>query len=290
MNVLKETGYSQNMKVTLLFRGMIDSNMSKVKTSLIALTAIMATIMILGVTPAFAQTVEEIEMCYGYSTASLNPLGTTSEFLTTNEEAGIWVKVTNPSDDVVFKFYRDVDGVEKEYSQGYSRVDIIPKEGSSWGIAFASLKIDGVTPSFEPGIWTAKVFIDGNLEKIKSFNIVDYSAIASSIATFREEVAAIEAEIRAEVATIEAEKNDVVDNYDILLEDYATLVEQYEDLEDTSVSEIRLVELNNDLDDLQDEYDDLVAAQGSTRTMMYGSIVVALIAVIVAVYFGLMKK
>jgi len=269
---------------------MIDSNMSKVKTSLIALTVIMATIMILGATPAFAQTVEEIEMCYGYSETTLSPKGITDTFLTTNEEAGIWVKVTNPSEDVVFKFYRDVNGVEKEYSTGYSRVDIIPMEDTSWGIAFASLKIDGVTPSFEPGIWTAKVFIDGSLVKIKTFNIIDYSAIASSIASIREEVAVIEAEIRAEVAVIEAEKNDVVDNYDVLLEDYATLVEQYEDLEDTSVSEIRLIELNNDLDDLQDEYDDLVAAQGSTRTMMYGSIVVALIAVIVAVYFGLMKK
>jgi ABC-type phosphate transport system permease subunit len=50
------------------------------------------------------------------------------------------------------------------------------------------------------------------------------------------------------------------------------------------------MELNRDYDDLQDEYGDLVDAQGSTRTMMYGAIVIALIAVIVAVYFGLMKK
>ncbi|GEM_PF-3228848 len=262
---------------------MIDSNMSKVKTSLIALTAIMATLMIFGVTPAFAQTVEEIEMCYGYSETTLSPLGITSTFLTTNEEAGIWVKIINPPDDVIFKVYHDVNGVEKEYPLGYSRVDVIPMEGSSWGIAFATLDIDGKTPGFDPGIWTVKVFIDGSVVKIKPFSIIDYSSISSSIDAIREDFEAMEAENIQIIEDNEANNQENIAKYN-------ELVEAYEDLEDSSVSEIRFIELTNDLEDLQDEYDDLVDTQGSTKSMMYGSIVVALIAVVVAVYFGLMKK
>ncbi len=267
------------MKVTLLLRSMIDSNMSKVKTGLIALTAIVVTIMILGVTSAFAQTVEEVEMCNEYSETTLSPQGITNAFLTTNKEAGIWVKINDPPDDVTFKFYYQDNGVEKEYTGGYSKVDIIPKEGANWGIAFTTIDIEGKTPSFNPGVWTAKIFIDGEVVKIKEFSIIDYASIVSSIASIQETV-----------TEIVEEKNQVVDDYNNLVTDYGVLVQQYNDLEDTTVSEFQLMELNNDYDDLQDDYDDLKAAQESTRTMMYGAIVVALIAVIVAVYFGLMKK
>lgn len=253
--------------------------MSKVKTGLIALTAIMATMLILGATPAFAQTVEEVEMSYGYSETTLSPMGITSAFLTTNEEAGIWVKINNPPDKVTFKFYYDVNGLEKEYTSAYSRVDVVLKEGASWGIAFATMEIDGQTPSFNPGVWTAKVFIDGDLAAIKTFSVFSFSSIATSLES-----------LRADITEIVDEKNEVVDSYNVLKADYDTLVEDYEDLEDSTVSEVQLMSLNDDLEDLQDDYDDLVAAQGSTRTMMYGAIVVALIAVVVAVYFGLMKK
>jgi len=252
--------------------------MSKVKTGLIALTAIMATIMILGVTPAFAQTVEEVKMCYGYDDYLL-PSGITSAFLTTNEEAGIWVKINNPSDQVTFKFYYDENGVEKEYTSAYSRVDVIMKEGVSWGIAFATMEIAGETPSFKPGVWTSKVFIDGELAAIKTFSVFSFSSIATSLES-----------LRSDITEIGDEKNEVVESYNDLVTEYDALVEQYEDLEDSTVSEVQLMELNRDYDDLQDNYGDLVDAQESTRTMMYGAIVVALIAVIVAVYFGLMKK
>jgi len=253
--------------------------MSKVKTGLIALTAIMVTMLILGVTPAFAQTVEEVEMSYGYSETTLSPMGITSAFLTTNEEAGIWVKINNPPNQVTFKFYYDENGVEKEYTSAYSRVDVIMREGASWGIAFATMEIDGEIPSFKPGVWTSKVFIDGDLAAIKTFSVFSFSSIATSLDS-----------LRADITEIVTEKNEVVESYNDLVDDYDALVESYEDLEDSTVSEVQLMELNRDYDDLQDDYDDLVAAQGSTRQMMYGAIVVALIAVVVAVYFGLMKK
>ena len=160
---------------------MIDSIMSKVKTGLIALTAIMTTIMILGVTLAHAYSVEEIAMCNGYSETTLSPYGITSAYLTTNDEASIWVKIEDPPDDVTFKFYYEDDGVEKEFTGGYSKVDVILKEGANWGIAFATLDIDGQTPSFNPGVWTAKIYIESEVEEIKEFSIVDYSSLASSI-------------------------------------------------------------------------------------------------------------
>ena len=75
-----------------------------------------------------------------------------------------------------------------------------------------------------------------------------------------------------------------------MVADYASLVGRYDELEESTVSEVQLMQLNNDYDDLQDDYDALEASQEGTRTMMYASIVVALAAVVVAVYFGLMKK
>ena len=258
---------------------MIDSIMSKVKTGLIALTAIMATIMILGVTSAHAYSVEEIKMCNGYSETTLSPHGITSAYLTTNDEAGIWVKIENPPVDVTFKFYYEDDGVEKEFTGGYSKVDVILKEGASWGIAFTTMDIDGKTPGFNPGVWTAKIYIEGEVESIEEFSIVDYSSLASSISSIVEDYA----DLQETLAEIVEENNQMV-------ADYASLVGRYDELEESTVSEVQLMQLNNDYDDLQDEYDALEASQEGTRTMMYASIVVALAAVVVAVYFGLMKK
>lgn len=253
--------------------------MSKLKTGLIALLAVMTTITILGVTSAYAFSIEEKTMCYGYSNTTLSPQGETRAFLTTNEEAGIWLKITNPPDDVTFKFYYDDDGTEKEFTGGYSKVDVVLKADTNWGIAFTTMDINGKTPEFNPGLWTCKVYIDGEVEAMVDFNIIDFNDLTSQIS-----------QISETVEGIVAEKNEVVAEYEKLVADYDDLVEQYEELEDSTVSETQLFQMNSEYEDLQDDYDDLVAAQGSTKTMMYASIVVALIAVVVAVYFGLMKK
>jgi hypothetical protein len=253
--------------------------MSKLKTGMIALLAVMTTISIMGITSTYAQTIDDQTMCYGYSATTLAPRGDTSAFLTTNEEAGVWVKIVDPPEDVTFKFYYDDDGVETEYAGGYSKVDVIPKADTNWGIAFATMDISGKTPASNPGVWECWVYIDGEVAKIIEFNIIDYDELVSQIST-----------ITTTVEGIIEEKNQVVDDYAELVADYEALTEAYEDqedqiqeLEDTTVSELELF-------GLQQDYDDLVAAQGSTKTMMYAAIVVALIAVVVAVYFGLMKK
>ena len=253
--------------------------MSKLKTGLIALLAVMTTFMIIGVTTVYGYDIETKVSCYGYSETTLLPLGITNSFLTTNKEAGVYLQIINPPDDVTFKFYYKENDIEKEFTGGYSKVDVIPKEGTTWGIAYTTMDINGKTPEFNPGSWTCKVYIDGDVEETISFDIIDYDDLSSQIS-----------QITDTIQDIVDEKNSILAEYDAIVEDYDALVEQYVELEDTSVSEIQLISLNNDYEDLQDQYDDLEAAQASTRSMMYASIVVALIAVVVAVYFGVMKK
>lgn len=250
--------------------------MRKLKTGHIILLAILTSFTIMGISTVYGYDVEESTMCYGYSSTMLTPLGQTTAFLTTNEEAGVWVKIVNPPEDVTFKFVKP-DGVE--YGSGYRRVDVVEKEGENWGIAFATLGISGRTPSNNPGLWKAQVWIDGELNAIVEFNIIDYDDLSSQIS-----------QISTTVQGIVDEKNAVLAQYDELVEDYDDLINRYEELEDSSVSETQLFQLNADYEDLEDDYNALKDSQASTRTMMYAAIVVALVAVIVAVYFGVMKK
>jgi hypothetical protein len=265
------------MKVTLLKRGSIESNMNKFKTGLVAMLAIMFTIV--GVTAVHAYTIEEKEMCYGYSETTLAPLGETEAFLTTQEEAGVWLKISNPPDKVTFKFYYTENNIEKEYTGGYSRVDVIEKEGTNWGIAFSTMDISGKTPEFNPGYWTCKAYIDGEPAAILNFNVVDYDNISEQVAsivesfnTLKEEKEQLE-EANAGFEAIFEEQEERFDEQEA----------QLEDLEDSTVSQTELYDLTR-------QYDDLLRDYSSTRMMMYASIVVALVAVIVAVYFGVMKK
>lgn len=253
--------------------------MSNLKTSQIALLAVLATFMTIGVTTVFGYSVEESTMCYGYSDTTLSPLGSTSAFLTTHEEAGVWIKISNPPDQVTFKFYYTEDNIEKEYTGGYSRVDIVDMVDQNWGIAFTTMDVSGSTPGFKPGLWTCKAYIDGDIAAIINFNIIDYNALSDQIA-----------QIGETVQGIVDEKNEILENYNAIVLDYEALVEDYNELEDSTVSETQLYEINRQYDDLEDQYDELEASQASTKMMMYAAIVVALVAVIVAVYFGVMKK
>lgn len=253
--------------------------MMKLKTGRIVLLAILTSFTLMGVSTVYGYGIEEKAMCYGYSSTTLSPLGETTAFLSTNEEAGVWLKITNPPDDVTFKFYYTENNIEKEYTGAYSRVDVVPKDGTNWGIAFTTMDISGKTPEFKPGVWTAKAYIDGEIAAIVNFNVIDYEELSGSIS-----------QISDTVQGIVDEKNEVVESYDALVEEYDSLVEQYEELEKSTVSETQLFQLNSEYDDLEEQYEDLESAQANTKMMMYASIVVALVAVIVAVYFGVMKR
>jgi len=56
-------------------------------------------------------------------------------------------------------------------------VDVIPKVDTNWGIAFTTLDINGKTPEFNPGLWTCKAFIDGEVAAILTFNVIDYDEL-----------------------------------------------------------------------------------------------------------------
>ena len=180
---------------------------------------------------------------------------------------------------MTFKFYYTENGIEKEYSSAYTRVDVIEKADTNWGIAFATMDINGKKPEFEPGLWTSKVYIDGEKIGEIEFNIIDYDDISSQIS-----------QISETVQDIVDERDQLVEEYSDLVETYENLETEYEALETSSVSQSQLDLIQRDYRDLEDEYDSLRSSQASTKTMMYASIVVALVAVIIAVYFGVMKK
>ncbi len=163
--------------------------MSKFRTGLIALLAVMTTFMILGVTTVYAYSIEETTMCYGYTESGLRPQGSTGAFLTTNEEAGVWIKINNPPEKVVFKFFDPVTG--EEYATGFRNVDVIEYSTENWGIAFATLDISGRTPGNHPGVWTVKAMIDGDIAAILNFNIIDYSDLSLQISEISENVQGI---------------------------------------------------------------------------------------------------
>ena len=119
--------------------------------------------------PVNAQTIVEYTMCYGYSESNLEALGTTTVFLTTNEKAGIWVKMTDPPESVVFKWYKP----DEIYYQNTNADTIKEEVTSDWGIAFSSISIDGRTVANNPGKWKVEIFIEGELWAEQDFQIIE---------------------------------------------------------------------------------------------------------------------
>lgn len=225
---------------------------------------------------ANAQTVVDQTMCYGYKDSNLEAKGVTAVFLTTNEAAGIWVNLTDPTTSVSFKWY-DPDDIQ--YSN--TNADVIKlEESSKWGIAFSSIKIDGTTAATKPGKWSVDMYIEGNkIFEDLTFQIINYEAITEAFASLYGEVN----NVRDSLAKVQAENEAIIKDYDELAADYADLVAQTSDQSD-------IKKIQDDYDDLQDDYTQLQSSLGTTRMMMYASVVVAIASVAIAVYFGALKK
>lgn len=239
----------------------------------ILITTIISTVMM--TIPVNAQTtIVEYTMCYGYSTSNLDALGATTVFLTTNEEAGIWVKMTDPPESVVFKWYYP----DETYYQN-TNADTIKEPESDWGIAFSSINIDGRTVAKNPGKWKVEVFIEGEVWLEYNFQIIDYEEIVDDFMNL-----AIEFDnLRNEISSVQADYDELEAKYNKLETDYA-------ELEAQTGSQSDLEKIQEDYDELQDDYTQLQGNLGSTRTMMYAAVVVAVASVAIAVYFGAMKK
>jgi hypothetical protein len=243
-----------------------------INRSLLIITSILTIMMTI---PVNAQTIVDYTMCYGYSESNLEALGATTVFLTTNKEAGIWVKITDPPESVVFKWYKP----DEVYYQN-TNADTIKEEATSdWGIAFSSIDIDSRTVANNPGKWKVEIFIEGELWAEQDFQIIDYEEIADDFMAL-----AIEFDnLRNQISTVQADYDELETKYNELENDYA-------ELEAQTGSQSDLEKIQEDYDELQEDYTQIQTNLGTTRTMMYAAVVVAVASVAIAVYFGAMKK
>lgn len=227
-----------------------------------------------SVTTIQAQNIQDYAMCFGYDT-NLQPKGIGNTIFPYTEKIALWVQIQNPTD-VNYRVIW-IDPNDSQFRN--TAVTVIDKTGEDWGIIFDSVNIAESTAKNKLGVWTVELYIDGELELANEFQIIDLQLIQDQIAEVIED------------------KNDLIDDLDTLRAENAALEAQistleasYAALEAQVGSQSDYEELQNNYDELFDEYEALKANQGSTRTMMYAAIVVALVAIIVAVYFGLLKK
>jgi hypothetical protein len=246
--------------------------MNKRKLSVITLSAL--TLIMLGITVTQAQTIQDSTICYGYTTA-LEPKGIGSTVFNYNEKVGYWVKIQTPPN----VEYRVV-WIDPSDTQFRSQaITVVPKTGENWGIVFDSINIAESTVKNKLGVWKVQLYIDHELKSESQVQIISYENLQSNIQN-----------IQNQIADIVEEKDSLLAQNAALEVSLETLQVQYTALQAQVGTSSDYEKIQQDYDDLNDDYDALKANQGSTRTMMYAAIVVALVSVVVAVYFGAMKK
>ena len=229
----------------------------------------------LGVSIIQAQNIQDYAMCFGYGTTDLQPRGVGNTIFPYTEKIGLWVQIQNPPDTTYRVIW--IDPNDSQFRN--TAVTVIDKSGEDWGIIFDSINIAETTAENKLGVWAVEFYIDGELMLRNEFQIIDLESIQEQIAEVIED------------------KNDLIDDLDILRAEnaaleasLAALQADYTALEAQVGTESDYEELMDDYEELSEDYDALKASQGSTKTMMYAAIAVALVAVVVAVYFGLLKK
>lgn len=229
-------------------------------------------------------------MVYGYNENTLAPKGEGTAYFAHNEYAGIWVNLTNPPEKVRFNWY----GLDETTQYDSILTDVISLEGKTWGIAYAQIKIDSSStrsPGNNPGIWTVKASDNqGDYFLIKSFLIIKEDKLLERLTSKDDEIQ----DLRDSIADIQAEVTGVVSQYEEeiadLVADYDAIVEEYEEFKATQDDGAGLVALQQSYNELQENYETLDSSLGTTRMMMYASVIVAIASVAIAVYFGAMKK
>lgn len=222
-----------------------------------------------------AQNIQDYAICYGYGTTDLQPKGVGNTIFPYTEKIALWVQIQNPPDTSYRVIW--IDPSNSQYRN--AAVTIIDKTGEDWGIIFDSINIAETTAKTKLGVWTVELYIDGELELRTEFQIINLETIQNQI------------------AQVIADKNALIDDLDDLRAENDALQAQTDALEASYAalqaqvgSQSDYEQLQANYDDLSDDYDALKNSQGSTRMMMYAAIVVALVSVVVAVYFGALKK
>jgi len=245
------------------------------KQKLILATLLTLSVALLSVSLVEAQTIQDYAICYGYGETDLMPKGIGDTVFNYNEKIGLWVQIQNPPDVSYRVIWTDPSG--NQYRN--VPVEVIEKTGEDWGIVFDSINIAETTAKNKLGVWTVTLYIDGTPEVETQFQIIDYN------------------ELLKQISDIQTQIEDIIDEKDALAERNAelegalkTLQEDYDELQSQVTTSSEYEQLEANYLKLQDDYEALKASQSTTKTMLYGAIIVALVAVVVAVYFGLMKR
>jgi regulator of replication initiation timing len=247
--------------------------MNKQKISIIVLLSLI--ISILGVPASQAQNIQDSTMCYNYGNTDLQPIGEGNTIFQYTDKIGLWVQIQNPPDVTYRVIWYDPSGNQFRNVA----VEIIEKSGNDWGIVFDSINVAESTAKNKLGVWTVALSIDGQVEVEEEFQIIDYASLLSSIQS-----------IQDQIQDFIDEKDELLAEKESLEEQLAELQAENEDLLDQIGTGSDYEQLVDDYEALEEDYEVLKASQGTTKMMMYAAIVVALIAVVVAVYFGVMKK
>ena len=229
------------------------------------------------IVPVQAFSVVDTSLCYSYNAETLVPEGESTNYLTTSDYVGFWANITDPPTDI-----RVVWLLPSEDQYQSNSVTAVQKSGKTWGIVFNKIKIQGnliSSPGNHPGVWIAQLWINHELATEQKFQIIDYNSIVDDIVSIRNQV--------NEMAT---EKNTLQNKYQELQTSYLDLQTQYQTLQSQTSSSTELEKMQDDYDTLYDNYRGLQVSLSSTRMMMYAAVVVAIASVLVAVYFGAIKK
>lgn len=246
--------------------------MNKKKLSLITLLALTASM--LGIIMTQAQTIQDSAICYDYG-SDLLPDGIGNTIFQYTEKIGLWVQIQDPPNVDYRIIWADPSGSQFRNTD----VTVIDKSGEDWGIVFDSIDIAETTARNKLGVWRVSLYIDNELEVESEFQIIDYEDLIEDIE-----------DIQEQIQGIVDEKDELLAQNADLQQALETLQADYADLESQVGTTSDYEKLQENYDDLNDDYEALKASQGSTRTMMYAAIIVALVSVVVAVYFGAIKK
>ena len=229
----------------------------------------------MGITLTNAQTIQDSTICYGYGASDLQPKGIGNTIFEYTDEVGFWVQIQNPADVSYRMIWTDPD--DNQYRN--AAVEAIEKSGDDWGIVFDSIKIAETTAKNKLGVWSVSLYVEGEEVSAAQFQIINYDSILDTFNDFSDQL-----------EEIVDEKDNLLAQNEALQAQLEAIQAQYAALEAQVGTSSDYEELQEDYEELEDNYDTLKASQGTTKMMMYASIVVALIAVVVAVYFGVTKK
>ncbi|MFH0850108.1 MAG: hypothetical protein V1924_04110 [Candidatus Bathyarchaeota archaeon] len=242
------------------------------------LAMIMVLAMALAVVPqVHAYSILDSAFCYSYSATTLEPIGIGSTYFTYSEKAVFWAKIQDPPSSSVDISVVWIDPDDTQFRSW--PITVTPKTGQNWGIVSDSINIAESTAKSKLGLWTVELYIDHVKELAVEFQIIDYESIVQSITNAN----AMITQIRTEKTQLETQYQQQAQILANLQTDYATLQSQIGTSSDYQ-------KLQNDYDSLNDKYEVLSRDLGTTRMMMYASVVVAVASVGVAVYFGAIKK